>query len=52
MTEGFVWILEIVFTVTLTVLNLVRVVSAVILIVAEFSIQDTGLGLQAMELIL
>ena len=52
MTEGVVWILEIVFLITLTVLNLVRVVSAVILIVAKFCFQDTGLGLQAVELIL
>ena len=52
MTEGVVWILEIVFLITLTVLNLVRVVSAVILIVAKFCFQDTGLGLQTMELIL
>ena len=52
MTEGLVWILEIVFTVTLTVLDLVRVVSAVILNVTKFSFQDTGLRLQAMELIL
>ena len=52
MTEGIVWILEIVFPIALTVLDLIRVVSAVILNVTKLCFQDTGLGRQAMELIL
>ena len=52
MTEGSFWVLEIVFLIALTVLNLVRVVSAVILIVTKFCVEDTGLGLQAVELVL
>ena len=52
MTERSFWILEIVSTISVTVMVLVRVVSAVILIVTKFCVEDTGLGRQAMELIL